>query len=297
MNEFNYNDLSVMLVNEEGFTNNNNILTKEIDVQGEKEMILLRLKEDRLIFMNVSKNERYLDQNITDFQTEDFYRKIKDKLDSYTGDLITSTKVVIENKQGNEFEINQPQSEGIELVEINQPQIECVEPVELKKEQTDSRKIEINVFKVTISVRTELKIEGKLGINFAKTANSLELAKGDYIVLTQDFNKKGFFKSFSLSKGTELKVIGYNNKKEVDVINLSNNKNYAIQVKAIHAEYGSQYLKQYHNRPELKAKIDKKLSVSVSTEIKSTTMEELKTVQNNHANVLAKSQKNNIKMK
>lgn len=133
--------------------------------------------------------------------------------------------------------------------------------------QFRSKDLELDKHQITKEVRIQLKKEGKLGADFAKSANGLSVAHGDYIKLNDAYSQKdGLFKSTNLPKDAEVKITGHTTKKgETYVTGVHNNSNVELKIRNVEARYGDQYVKRYESNPEVKQAVDQRVTAQQTT--------------------------------
>ncbi len=133
--------------------------------------------------------------------------------------------------------------------------------------QLSRKELELDKHEITKQVRIQLKIEGKLGADFAKSANGLSVAQGDYIKLNEAYSQKdGLFKSTNLPKDAEIKITGQTTKKgETYATGIYSKSNVELKIREVKARYGDQYVKRYMNNPEVKQVVDQKVTAQQKT--------------------------------
>lgn len=220
------NQTSNLLVAKDGFEKHDGYVSKNIKSEGQDNLILMRQNRDHIELINVTKNELLLDTKI-------------DKLDPKEAEKITLDT----------YQKIKDQIIGLE----NKVTLE-IQPQEPTKDITLSRDQIIN------DVRVHLKTEGKLGADFAKSANGVAVARGDYIKLTEAYSQKdGLFKSTELPKGAEVRITGHTSKKgETYATGTYNNREVELKIRNVQASYGDQYQKQYETNPKVKQAVDQK---------------------------------------
>lgn len=220
------NQTSNLLVAKDGFEKHDGYVSKNIKSEGQENLILMRQNRDHIELINVTKNELLLDTKI---DKHDPKEAEKITLDTYQ--KIKDQIIGLENKVTLE-----------------------IQPQEPTKDITLSRDQIIN------DVRVHLKTEGKLGADFAKSANGVAVARGDYIKLTEAYSQKdGLFKSTELPKGAEVRITGHTSKKgETYATGTYNNREVELKIRNVQASYGDQYQKQYETNPKVKQAVDQK---------------------------------------
>ncbi|MGQ1273678.1 hypothetical protein ACT43X_18840 (plasmid) [Acinetobacter baumannii] len=141
---------------------------------------------------------------------------------------------------------------------------------------------------IVLNVRDSLKMQGKIGADYAKTSNGLAVARGDYLVLSQAHRQKdGMFSKLELPKGTELKVLGHISKKGETYANCQvNGKSHDIKIKEVHAEYGKQYMKLYDSNADIQSQIKSRITENVS---KTTSVKDIERGMQMHKESIAKN--------
>lgn len=133
--------------------------------------------------------------------------------------------------------------------------------------QFQSKDPELDKHQIIKEVRVQLKQEGKLGADFAKSANGLSVAHGDYIKLNEAYSQKdGLFKTTNLPKDAEIKITGHTTKKgETYATGVHNNSNVELKIRSVEARYGDQYVKRYETNPEVKQAVDQRVIAQQTT--------------------------------
>lgn len=133
--------------------------------------------------------------------------------------------------------------------------------------QFNTKDPELDKHQITKEVRIQLKKEGKLGADFAKSANGLSIAHGDYIKLNQAYSQKdGLFTTTNLPKDAEIKITGHATKKgETYATGVYNNSNVELKIRSVEARYGDQYVKRYETNPEVKQAVDQRVTAQQTT--------------------------------
>ena len=133
--------------------------------------------------------------------------------------------------------------------------------------QFQSKNPELDKHQIIKEVRVQLKQEGKLGADFAKSANGLSVAHGDYIKLNEAYSQKdGLFKTTNLPKDAEIKITGHTTKKgETYATGVHNNSNVELKIRSVEARYGDQYVKRYETNPEVKQAVDQRVIAQQTT--------------------------------
>ncbi len=106
-----------------------------------------------------------------------------------------------------------------------------------------------------------------MGVDFAKSANGLSVAHGDYIKLNEAYSQKdGLFKTTNLPKDAEIKITGHTTKKgETYATGVYNNSNVELKIRSVEVRYGDQYVKRYETNPEVKQAVDQRVITQQTT--------------------------------
>ncbi|MGQ1480515.1 zeta toxin family protein (plasmid) [Acinetobacter baumannii] len=220
------NQTSNLLVAKDGFEKHDGYVSKNIKSEGQDNLILMRQNRDHIELINVTKNELLLDTKIDKHNPKEAENITLDTYQKIKDQIIS-----LENKVTLEIQPQEPTKD-----------------IKLSKDQ------------IINDVRVHLKTEGKLGADFAKSANGVAVARGDYIKLTEAYSQKdGLFKSTELPKGAEVRITGHTSKKgETYATGTYNNREVELKIRNVQASYGDQYQKQYETNPKVKQAIDQK---------------------------------------
>ncbi|WP_081407788.1 zeta toxin family protein [Acinetobacter sp. Leaf130] len=220
------NQTSNLLVAKDGFEKHDGYVSKNIKSEGQDNLILMRQNRDHIELINVTKNELLLDTKIDKHNPKEAENITLDTYQKIKDQIIS-----LENKVTLEIQPQEPTKD-----------------IKLSKDQ------------IINDVRVHLKTEGKLGADFAKSANGVAVARGDYIKLTEAYSQKdGLFKSTELPKGAEVRITGHTSKKgETYATGTYNNREVELKIRNVQASYGDQYQKQYETNPKVKQAVDQK---------------------------------------
>lgn len=182
----------------------------------------------------------------------------------YQGKEITAMiekPTFVSNEDGYEVRLKNGKTAEYENSEIKR----LANPSEVT--QFSSKDLELDKHQITKEVRIQLKTEGKLGADFAKSANGLSVAHGDYIRLNDAYSQKdGLFKSTNLPKDAEVKITGHTTKKgETYATGVYNNSNVELKIRDVEARYSDQYVKRYQTNPEVKQAVDQRVTAQQTT--------------------------------
>lgn len=240
---------STLLVNSDNFVEQDGYIDKNIKVNGRLNLVLFRQNLDCLELINVTENEMMLVKQIKGHEPQQseslalqVYSEVKEQL------------LNLENKVMDD----QGAYKTSEVKNFNN---------QADVTQLSGKQLELDNNQITKQVRIQLKIEGKLGADFAKSANGLSVAQGDYIKLNKAYSQKdGLFKSTNLPKDAEIKITGHTTKKgETYATGVYNNSNVELKIRSIEARYGDQYVNRYKTNPEVKQAIDQKVKAQQTT--------------------------------
>ena len=240
---------SSLLIAKDDFVEQDGYIDKKIKVSGKLNLVLFRQSRDCLELINVTENEMMLVKQVTDHdpqQSEDIalqiYSEVKEQL------LNLENKIVDDQGAYKTSEVKNFNNQADEA-------------------QLSRKELELDKHEITKQVRIQLKIEGKLGADFAKSANGLSVAQGDYIKLNEAYSQKdGLFKSTNLPKDAESKSTGQTTKKgETYATGIYSKSNVKLKIREVKARYGDQYVKRYMNNPEVKQVVDQKVTAQQKT--------------------------------
>ena len=240
---------SSLLIAKDDFVEQDGYIDKKIKVSGKLNLVLFRQSRDCLELINVTENEMMLVKQVTDHdpqQSEDIalqiYSEVKEQL------LNLENKIVDDQGAYKTSEVKNFNNQADEA-------------------QLSRKELELDKHEITKQVRIQLKIEGKLGADFAKSANGLSVAQGDYIKLNEAYSQKdGLFKSTNLPKDAEIKITGQTTKKgETYATGIYSKSNVELKIREVKARYGDQYVKRYTNNPEVKQVVDQKVTAQQTT--------------------------------
>lgn len=236
---------SNLLVAKDDFEKQEGYLSKNIKVDGEDNLVMFRQNRDHLELINVTKSEMMLDKQIKDHDP-----KQSESITLQTYSEIKEQLLKLENK----LSLSKPEKK----LEDSQG---GYEKSNLTKDPA------LNKHQITKEVRIQLKKEGKLGADFAKSANGLSIAHGDYIKLNQAYSQKdGLFTTTNLPKDAEIKITGHATKKgETYATGVYNNSNVELKIRSVEARYGDQYVKRYETNPEVKQAVDQRVTAQQTT--------------------------------
>lgn len=262
--------ISNLLISNDGFSKKNDSLVKDICINDNVERLFLRIKDDNLTLINISRNEKILEQSLNVLDENDLqrvakeaYQCIKDKLNQLEGKLISKTDDL--------FEVPEQKANLFEYVTVFTPfdgtkaglyvftdQAMVYSSTKGRVNHAIESTPNIDKKQITREVRNFLKMELKIGADFSRTKNGINVARGDYIVLIESYQQKvGFFSQLNLPKGTELHVTGSKPKNgKTYAVCAIHGKSYAIDVQYLKADYGQQYVRRYYRYPDLKKKVD-----------------------------------------
>lgn len=244
---------SNLLVAKDDFEKQDGYLSKNIKVDGEDNLVMFRQNRDHLELINVTKNEMMLDKPIGNHDSKQpestalqVYMEVKEKLNNLENKILMKVDEQLSNKP------KAPEVKGDSKAEVSQFQ---------------SKAPELDKHQIIKEVRIQLKQEGKLGADFAKSANGLSVAHGDYIKLNEAYSQKdGLFKTTNLPKDAEIKITGHTTKKgETYVTGVHNNSNVELKIRSVEARYGDQYVKRYETNPEVKQAVDQRVIAQQTT--------------------------------
>ena len=240
---------SSLLIAKDDFVEQDGYIDKKIKVSGKLNLVLFRQSRDCLELINVTENEMMLVKQVTDHdpqQSEDIalqiYSEVKEQL------LNLENKIVDDQGAYKTSEVKNFNNQADEA-------------------QLSRKELELDKHEITKQVRIQLKIEGKLGADFAKSANGLSVAQGDYIKLNEAYSQKdGLFKSTNLPKDAEIKITGHTTKKgETYATGVYNNSNVELKIRSVEVRYGDQYVKRYETNPEVKQAVDQRVITQQTT--------------------------------
>ena len=244
---------SNLLVAKDDFEKQDGYLSKNIKVDGEDNLVMFRQNRDHLELINVTKNEMMLDKPIGNHDSKQpestalqVYMEVKEKLNNLENKILMKVDEQLSNKP------KAPEVKGDSKAEVSQFQ---------------SKAPELDKHQIIKEVRIQLKQEGKLGADFAKSANGLSVAHGDYIKLNEAYSQKdGLFKTTNLPKDAEIKITGQTTKKgETYATGVHNNSNVELKIRSVEARYGDQYVKRYETNPEVKQAVDQRVIAQQTT--------------------------------
>ena len=244
---------SNLLVAKDDFEKQDGYLSKNIKVDGEDNLVMFRQNRDHLELINVTKNEMMLDKPIGNHDSKQpestalqVYMEVKEKLNNLENKILMKVDEQLSNKP------KAPEVKGDSKAEVSQFQ---------------SKAPELDKHQIIKEVRIQLKQEGKLGADFAKSANGLSVAHGDYIKLNEAYSQKdGLFKTTNLPKDAEIKITGHTTKKgETYATGVYNNSNVELKIRSVEARYGDQYVKRYETNPEVKQAVDQRVITQQTT--------------------------------
>ncbi len=244
---------SNLLVAKDDFEKQDGYLSKNIKVDGEDNLVMFRQNRDHLELINVTKNEMMLDKPIGNHDSKQpestalqVYMEVKEKLNNLENKILMKVDEQLSNKP------KAPEVKGDSKAEVSQFQ---------------SKAPELDKHQIIKEVRIQLKQEGKLGADFAKSANGLSVAHGDYIKLNEAYSQKdGLFKTTNLPKDAEIKITGHTTKKgETYATGVHNNSNVELKIRSVEARYGDQYVKRYETNPEVKQAVDQRVIAQQTT--------------------------------
>ena len=244
---------SNLLVAKDDFEKQDGYLSKNIKVDGEDNLVMFRQNRDHLELINVTKNEMMLDKPIGNHDSKQpestalqVYMEVKEKLNNLENKILMKVDEQLSNKP------KAPEVKGDSKAEVSQFQ---------------SKAPELDKHQIIKEVRIQLKQEGKLGADFAKSANGLSVAHGDYIKLNEAYSQKdGLFKTTNLPKDAEIKITGHATKKgETYATGVYNNSNVELKIRSVEARYGDQYVKRYETNPEVKQAVDQRVIAQQTT--------------------------------
>ncbi|WP_180001607.1 zeta toxin family protein [Acinetobacter sp. YH12255] len=244
---------SNLLVAKDDFEKQEGYLSKNIKVDGEDNLVMFRQNRDHLELINVTKNEMMLDKPIGNHDSKQpestalqVYMEVKEKLNNLENKILMKVDEQLSNKP------KAPEVKGDSKAEVSQFQ---------------SKNPALNKHQIIKEVRIQLKKEGKLGADFAKSANGLSIAHGDYIKLNQAYSQKdGLFTTTNLPKDAEIKITGHATKKgETYATGVYNNSNVELKIRSVEARYGDQYVKRYETNPEVKQAVDQRVTAQQTT--------------------------------
>ena len=244
---------SNLLVAKDDFEKQEGYLSKNIKVDGEDNLVMFRQNRDHLELINVTKNEMMLDKPIGNHDSKQsestalqVYMEVKEKLNNLENKILMKVDEQLSNKP------KAPEVKGDSKAEVSQFQ---------------SKDPELDKHQIIKEVRVQLKQEGKLGADFAKSANGLSVAHGDYIKLNEAYSQKdGLFKTTNLPKDAEIKITGHTTKKgETYATGVHNNSNVELKIRSVEARYGDQYVKRYETNPEVKQAVDQRVIAQQTT--------------------------------
>lgn len=244
---------SNLLVAKDDFEKQDGYLSKNIKVDGEDNLVMFRQNRDHLELINVTKNEMMLDKPIGNHDSKQsestalqVYMEVKEKLNNLENKILMKVDEQLSNKP------KAPEVKGDSKAEVSQFQ---------------SKDPELDKHQIIKEVRVQLKQEGKLGADFAKSANGLSVAHGDYIKLNKAYSQKdGLFKTTNLPKDAEIKITGHTTKKgETYATGVHNNSNVELKIRSVEARYGDQYVKRYETNPEVKQAVDQRVIAQQTT--------------------------------
>lgn len=244
---------SNLLVAKDDFEKQEGYLSKTIKVDGEDNLVMFRQNRDHLELINVTKNEMMLDKPIGNHDSKQpestalqVYMEVKEKLNNLENKILMKVDEQLSNKP------KAPEVKGDSKAEVSQLQ---------------SKNPELDKHQIIKEVRVQLKQEGKLGADFAKSANGLSVAHGDYIKLNEAYSQKdGLFKTTNLPKDAEIKITGHTTKKgETYATGVHNNSNVELKIRSVEARYGDQYVKRYETNPEVKQAVDQRVIAQQTT--------------------------------
>ena len=292
---------SNLLVAKDDFEKQEGYLSKNIKVDGEDNLVMFRQNRDHLELINVTKNEMMLDKQIKDHdpkQSESItlqtYNEIKEQLLKLENKLsLSKPETKLEDSQGgyekgNLVRVDYQGKEVTAMIEkptfvsyedgyevrLKNGKTAEYENSEIKRfanqaevAQFNTKDPELDKHQITKEVRIQLKKEGKLGADFAKSANGLSIAHGDYIKLNQAYSQKdGLFTTTNLPKDAEIKITGHATKKgETYATGVYNNSNVELKIRSVEARYGDQYVKRYETNPEVKQAVDQRVTAQQTT--------------------------------
>lgn len=292
---------SNLLVAKDDFEKQDGYLSKNIKVDGEDNLVMFRQNRDHLELINVTKNEMMLDKQIKDHdpkQSESItlqtYNEIKEQLLKLENKLsLSKPETKLEDSQGgyekgNLVRVDYQGKEVTAMIEkptfvsyedgyevrLKNGKTAEYENSEIKRfanqaevAQFNTKDPELDKHQITKEVRIQLKTEGKLGADFAKSANGLSVAHGDYIKLNEAYSQKdGLFKTTNLPKDAEIKITGQTTKKgETYATGIYSKSNVELKIREVKARYGDQYVKRYTNNPEVKQVVDQKVTAQQTT--------------------------------
>ena len=292
---------SNLLVAKDDFEKQEGYLSKNIKVDGEDNLVMFRQNRDHLELINVTKNEMMLDKQIKDHdpkQSESItlqtYNEIKEQLLKLENKLsLSKPETKLEDSQGgyekgNLVRVDYQGKEVTAMIEkptfvsyedgyevrLKNGKTAEYENSEIKRfanqaevAQFNTKDPELDKHQITKEVRIQLKKEGKLGADFAKSANGLSIAHGDYIKLNQAYSQKdGLFTTTNLPKDAEIKITGHATKKgETYATGVYNNSNVELKIRSVEARYGDQYVKRYETNPEVKQAVDQRVIAQQTT--------------------------------
>lgn len=292
---------SNLLVAKDDFEKQDGYLSKNIKVDGEDNLVMFRQNRDHLELINVTKNEMMLDKQIKDHdpkQSESItlqtYNEIKEQLLKLENKLsLSKPETKLEDSQGgyekgNLVRVDYQGKEVTAMIEkptfvsyedgyevrLKNGKTAEYENSEIKRfanqaevAQFNTKDPELDKHQITKEVRIQLKTEGKLGADFAKSANGLSVAHGDYIKLNEAYSQKdGLFKTTNLPKDAEIKITGHTTKKgETYATGVYNNSNVELKIRSVEARYGDQYVKRYETNPEVKQAVDQRVITQQTT--------------------------------
>ena len=244
---------SNLLVAKDDFEKQEGYLSKNIKVDGEDNLVMFRQNRDHLELINVTKNEMMLDKPIGNHDSKQpestalqVYMEVKEKLNNLENKILMKVDEQLSNKP------KAPEVKGDSKAEVSQFQ---------------SKAPELDKHQIIKEVRIQLKQEGKLGADFAKSANGLSVAHGDYIKLNEAYSQKdGLFKTTNLPKDAEIKITGHTTKKgETYATGVYNNSNVELKIRSVEVRYGDQYVKRYETNPEVKQAVDQRVTAQQTT--------------------------------
>lgn len=292
---------SNLLVAKDDFEKQDGYLSKNIKVDGEDNLVMFRQNRDHLELINVTKNEMMLDKQIKDHdpkQSESItlqtYNEIKEQLLKLENKLsLSKPETKLEDSQGgyekgNLVRVDYQGKEVTAMIEkptfvsyedgyevrLKNGKTAEYENSEIKRfanqaevAQFNTKDPELDKHQITKEVRIQLKTEGKLGADFAKSANGLSVAHGDYIKLNEAYSQKdGLFKTTNLPKDAEIKITGHTTKKgETYATGVYNNSNVELKIRSVEVRYGDQYVKRYETNPEVKQAVDQRVITQQAT--------------------------------
>lgn len=292
---------SNLLVAKDDFEKQEGYLSKNIKVDGEDNLVMFRQNRDHLELINVTKNEMMLDKQIKNHdpkQSESItlqtYNEIKEQLLKLENKLsLSKPETKLEDSQGgyekgNLVRVDYQGKEVTAMIEkptfvsyedgyevrLKNGKTAEYENSEIKRfanqaevAQFNTKDPELDKHQITKEVRIQLKTEGKLGADFAKSANGLSVAHGDYIKLNEAYSQKdGLFKTTNLPKDAEIKITGHTTKKgETYATGVYNNSNVELKIRSVEARYGDQYVKRYETNPEVKQAVDQRVIAQQTT--------------------------------